>query len=407
MKLITFGKLNKKFLLLASIYIALNLFLNISSIFLQKLIDKENKILRNIPIMLIIIHGSLVVFVFFECWLRKTTSNRFREINNNENNLITSRYFDRTQKKANLKKFLVLVLIIILDYIYDAGIMYYQLKYEKHSELVFGEVSKFLDVFFLLCIFRCFHKILFYRHQYISLLLITIMGLGRFFIPLSYDDDYLKNMINNVDYLSFIFIIIFPFIDSIGIYFLQKYMIYNYYSPFYICFLIGLIFLVISIIFLFALNNHCGDFCQYLSYNDLKFPGIGEIFLLIFYSICYSFRHFMNLWIINSFTVFHLILIVTFGEVVNNIFELISDFDYRNLILIIIAYFFEILGVLFFIETIELNFCMMNVNIRKNIMFRAGNEVDSIYKLENEEESEETDHDLQEASDKIDTTVYE
>ena len=77
------------------------------------------------------------------------------------------------------------------------------------------------------------------------------------------------------------------------------------------------------------------------------------------------------------------------------------------MILIIIADFFEILGVLFFIETIELNFCMMNVNIRKNIMFRAGNEVDSIYKLENEEESEETDHDLQEASDKIDTTVYE
>ena len=115
----------------------------------------------------------------------------------------------------------------------------------------------------------------------------------------------------------------------------------------------------------------------------------------------------MNLWIINSFTVFHLILIVTFGEVVNNIFELISDFDYRNLILIIIVYFFEILGVLFFIETIELNFCMMNVNIRKNIMFRAGNEVDSIYKLENEEESEEADHDIQEDSDKNDTTVYE
>ena len=146
---------------------------------------------------------------------------------------------------------------------------------------------------------------------------------------------------------------------------------------------------------------------NYLSYENLESPSIGEVFLLIFYSICYSSMIFMKLWIIYSFSAFHLILIVTFGEVIIKIFKLISDFSYYNLILIIIAYLLEIFGVLVFIEAIELNFCGMNINLQKNIIFRAGSEVDNIYKIESEEGSENMDNNIIDDANENDNLVYE
>ena len=115
----------------------------------------------------------------------------------------------------------------------------------------------------------------------------------------------------------------------------------------------------------------------------------------------------MQMWTIYNFSPFHLILIVTFGEIINCIFKLISEYNNYNLILYVISYSFEILGVLVFIETIELNFCGLNKNLKKNIMFRAGNEIDSIYKIENEDDGEGIDDDIKEDENENDNTVYE
>ena len=187
---------------------------------------------------------------------------------------------------------------------------------------------------------------------------------------------------------------VFPFIDSVKIYFLQKYMIYNYYSPFYISLLIGFIYLFISSIMLiiFKYVGCSNDYyiCKYLSIDTINIPGVGQIFLLIGYSIFYSLEHFMNLLTINSFTAFHLVLIVTFGELINSFFKFYVNYSTFDLVNNLIAYPLEILGVWVFIETIELNFCGLNLNLKKNIMFRAGNEVKSIYKQEKESEDEET-----------------
>ena len=407
MKLVTFGKINKKFFLYALLYILIIFFLNSISYILIKQSNSENKIFKNQPIMLIIINSSLIFFIIFEFCLRKAKPNQEKEINSNDENFIDIKDYNKKEKRENLIKLIILVLMIVLDFIYEAGLMIYQITYERQSKFVFGEIFKFLDVLFLLFIFRCFHKILFYRHQYVSLFFIILMGLGLFFIPLLYDNNYINDFKNNINYLFFIFAIFCPLIDSITIYFLQKYMIYNYYSPFFICFLIGLIFSIISIIILFIFNNNCGDYCNYLSYENIESPSIGEVFLLIFYSICYSSMIFMKLWTIYSFSAFHLILIVTFGEVIIKIFKLISDFSYYNLILIIIAYLLEIFGVLVFIEAIELNFCGMNINLQKNIIFRAGSEVDNIYKIESEEGSENMDNNIIDDANENDNLVYE
>ena len=76
------------------------------------------------------------------------------------------------------------------------------------------------------------------------------------------------------------------------------------------------------------------------------------------------------------------------GELINTIFDQFSNFNATNLTITLITYCFEILGVLVFTEIIELNFCSLNVNLKKNIIFRAGNEIDEIYQIKNEDENE-------------------
>ena len=192
-------------------------------------------------------------------------------------------------------------------------------------------------------------------------------------------------------------------------------MIYHYYSPFFICILIGFIYLLISTIFIFVFNNiDCKpDICIYLSIEEMEVPNVGQIFLLVFYSIFYSSEHLMNLIIINNFTAFHLILVVTLGELINGLFNHIQNFKLFEFIINIIVSVFQIIGVLVFIEAIELNFCGLNRNLKKNIMFRAGNEVESIYNLQREigsgGQSEETDSSINDDSNLIidnNNTIY-
>ena len=145
----------------------------------------------------------------------------------------------------------------------------------------------------------------------------------------------------------------------------------------------------------------------------MEVPNVGQIFLLIGYSIFYSSEHLMNLITINSFTAFHLILVVTLGELINGLFDHIQNFKLFEFIINIVVSVFQIIGVLVFIEAIELNFCGLNRNLKKNIMFRAGNEVESIYNLQREigsgGQSEETDSSINDDSNLIidnNNTIY-
>ena len=365
--------------------------------------------------MIIIIHGSLILLIFLECWLRKAYPENPEEENediDNDNKIIY--IFNNPRKvKYNLNQLLILILIIVLDYIYDGGIMYYQKKNRKDSELVFGEIYKFIDVFFLFLVFRLFHKIYFYKHQYVALIIIIIMGFGKFIGKTLYDKDFRDIVKENFDFEIVILTIFFPLIDSIKIYFLQKYMIYNYYSPIIISILIGFIYLFISIIFIIIFFNYrCqAEICDYLCNEGMEAPNAGQIVLLFFYSIFYSLEHFMNLLTINNFTVFHSILVVTFGELINSFYDLVPNFLLVELITNIVIYFFEIIGVLVFIEAIELNFCGLNRNLTKNIMFRAGNEVDSIYNLQRELDLENEDESVYNVNEELnlndDNTVYQ
>ena len=345
MKLISLGNIDKIFLIYASIYIVVTIVLNIISIILQNNEDNIKNLLKNISVMIINIHGSLIFAIIFQCYLNKVISNRkpeniIKEEDNNNERIIY--IYNKPKKENDKKSFFLLILMIIFDYIYDGGLMFYQKNYVD-SELVFDEIFKFLDVLFLFAFFRIFHKIEFYRHQYISLFIILFMGLIKFLVTIFYDEELNKNIIKNFNVLSVFFMIFFSLLDSINIYFLQKFMLYNYYIPYYISFLIGVIYFFLSIIVIiifYFIDCKESEICQIIFNKDMELPNFGQIILLIFYSIFYSAQHFLKLLTINNCTVFHFILIETFGELINSFFKIYPIFRTFDLITNIIVYSF-------------------------------------------------------------------
>ena len=100
---------------------------------------------------------------------------------------------------------------------------------------------------------------------------------------------------------------------------------------------------------------------------------------------------------------------VVFGEIIIDIFNLTIKFDYIDLLIYIVTYTIEILGVLVFVEAIELNFCNLDVNLKKNIILRAGNEIDSLYNYQNESENESEEPEenlLEDLNDNQSNNVY-
>ena len=97
------------------------------------------------------------------------------------------------------------------------------------------------------------------------------MGLGKFFSRIYFDEGF-----SNLNFGIILSIIVFPLIDSIKMFVLQKYMIYHYYSPMIICILIGFIYLFISIILIVIFYNiSCEkEICNYLGNKGMEIPNV-------------------------------------------------------------------------------------------------------------------------------------
>ena len=135
----------------------------------------------------------------------------------------------------------------------------------------------------------------------------------------------------------------------------------------------------------------------------IPFICVKNSLLYIFFIFQYALEHYIKLLTFNDFTA------VVFGEIIIDIFNLTIKFDYIDLLIYIVTYTIEILGVLVFIEAIELNFCNLDVNLKKNIILRAGNEIDSLYNYQNESENESEEPEenlLEDLNDNQSNNVY-
>ena len=376
MKLISFGKINKKIFLLIFLYLISRSIFNSINLFFEKENDKsENLILQNIYNYSFLIFNIIPEYIIKKKLSIEGKKYNDKHENTNNNNEIVYLH-SNIDEKMSIKNYIYLIFILSLYYIIIVAINIC-LIYVKNFRLLFYELLIVMYFFYFYLIFRIFHKMHFYKHQCFSSLMIIFTDLIKFFIFI-----FLINEINfdfPNDLLSLIPLIIVPAIPALPFYLIKRYMRYYYLSPFFILFLMGLVFLIISTILLpIFLTIDCVEkmkpyFCE------IQKTSTKEIIINIFKGILFSVSEFFIFKTINDFTLFHILIIFSLETFIGDIVGLISNYNNIKLILSIITFSIKIFFISVFIEIIELNFCGFNFYLKKNITKRSKNEIFSIY----------------------------
>ena len=250
-----------------------------------------------------------------------------------------------------------------------------------------GEYYNALDIFYLYLISRIIHKTNFYRHHNLSVFILIVILLLNYFYKL-----YLIKKNGDIfdypsDLLCFIPLIIFPIFDSYQNYFSKYIMMHYYLSPFLFCFIMGVMYIFLSIILLLIfLNIDCGNSVICLSISEIQKISFSAVILYIFKSILSSLNFFFKLLVMNDFTLLHIIALFIFINLVAYIFDLIENFKYYTLIINIITFTIEIFFLFVLFEIIELNFCGLNHNLKMSIINRSRIEIDLLLDYPDEDE---------------------
>ena len=227
------------------------------------------------------------------------------------------------------------------------------------------------DILFISLFSNIILKIRIYKHQYISIIIIIILGFGLNIIQY-WKLDTEGNTLDAFEIsMKFIKEIFFSLITVISKYNMEK----NYCSPYEICIWDGVITLIFNMICLLIMNllgvtvfdiKYPDNFIEYFNNYD-----INDFFLsliMIFDSFIYNVLFFLTC---DYFSPFHIIISIIIEECYN--YFQIEEKMVLNilgiLILILITFMF-----LIFIEVIEINIFDISYNTKRNIEIRAKQE---------------------------------
>ena len=283
------------------------------------------------------------------------------------------------EKKCHCKKTTYDLFFIYLTYIIFFGVILYlnylkskdpndtkDYKISHYKGLCFEEA---LEIIFIVIVSKFLLKMKLYIHHYIGLLIFLVMSLII--------DIFFNLTIFKPDILFIFIYIIYLFLDSIYVTY-EKYMMDKLgYSPYNVIFYIGFIFLFSATVGVLILS-FTGDIFDDDNENNilsidgyLNKNGIKNVILHMIYLIC--FRFFIN--ILKILTVYYFTQIHNFTTyILIKIFDLIlisqKEYKYFSILLFI----FQFLGLLIFLEIIELNFWGLDKNTVKNIEARLSEE---------------------------------
>ena len=219
-----------------------------------------------------------------------------------------------------------------------------------------------VEIIFIVIISKFLLKTQLYIHHYIGLIILVIASLS---IDIPFNLSLFKPQI-----LFIVIYLLFIIVDANFITY-EKYMMDKlYYSPFIIVFSIGILFLSVSIfftIYILMVGNSLYDGKKYTlqSFSDY-FEEKGYKTTVIYMFYCSSFRFVLNILKILTiyyFTQNHIYTSYTFIKLVDLLIVKKTNYKYFSIILFIPQF----LGLLIFLEIIELNFCKLNKNTKINI----------------------------------------
>lgn len=270
----------------------------------------------------------------------------------------------------NKRKMLIRLFLISLSNLlgqYPLFIFYIIVNKIKNSNI---ESLMVFNMFFTFLFSKFVHKINYYRHHYLSFIIITIVMAFYGLIDIR---KCIKDWETNLIY--FILILIFcnasyAFENVIG----KKALIEDYLSCHSILIYIGifeifLLFLSSIPFFFIKVNNEIifNIFSRRLS----SFKRFCFIFLLMIADFAYKYF----LWIINdNFSPNHLTIILVFKGLAVKLYYLIFDTSEDSILIsifILIIYFVVFISTLINNEIIILNFCRLNENTKKNFYIKG------------------------------------
>ena len=297
------------------------------------------------------------------------------------------------EKKLHCKKTIFEVSIIYIIYIVFFGVIVYlnSLKSKDPDGTEDYKLSHYkglcteeaVEIVFIVIVSKFLLKMKLYIHHYIGLLIFLALSL----------------IIDNVCSLSIfkpeIFFIsmymIYLILDSIYITY-EKYMMDKLgYSPYNVVFFISFIFLfsaTLGIIVLSFTGSMFYDGEKYL-FEDMetyfKNNDYTEVILEIVYLI--FFRFFVN--VLKILTVYYFSQIHTFSiYILIKIFDLLLRKDSNYKYFSLLFFIFQFLGLLIFLEIIELNFWNLDKNTIRNIEARVSEEDKELLKDQEIEKDE-------------------
>ena len=366
MRLINFGKVDKKFLI--PIFGGITIF---TYKYIYSLLPK-NKILSKNPFIANILFSIGMIFAFIPYFILKFRSKK------SSNNIDLNKSLEQQKSKLNIeliyeedspenmtsKKYLYILIGSLFDYFQTLllNIFCYNCVYNLWIfDIIFISIFSFLML-----------KKKLYKHQYISMIIIIILGFGLNIIEyFKFGQD--ENKINLFEiFLKLLSEISMSIIVVISKYNMEK----TYCSPYEICIWEGFFGLILHIITLVIINN-IGATIADIKYPENFFEYFDNYdiydFILCIVVIIVAFVYNVSIFLIcDYFTPFH-ILITSIIKECHTYIQKDNNLTLNILgivILILIAFMF-----LIFIEIIELNVFNISYNTKKNIDIRAKSEI--------------------------------
>ena len=363
MKFINFGKIDRKILIPIFGGIAMLIYQYIFEFFPKNEIISQNPFLLNIYFSIGMIFALIPYLIF---------KNRNKQVNNtydnsnlkkNESKLNIDLIYDESSNTIKTNKYRYIILSSICDFIQTLLYNLFTIKCVYNTW--------FFDITFISLFAYLFLKMKLYKHQYISMIIIIIFGLGLNIIEYFKFDGEEKKIDFFETIMKLISEIFFSLVVVISKYNMEK----NYCSPYEICVWEGAITLFLHIICL-VVTNLIGPTIFDIKYPDNFFEYFGNYdiydfiicLIVIIISIIYNILFFLTC---DYFSPFH-ILITSIIEECYNYFQINEDLTLNILgitTLILIGFTF-----LIFIEIIELNICNISFYTKNNIVKRSKEE---------------------------------
>ena len=323
--------------------------------------SEDSELFNHLIIQNILIQFSYIFTIIPFLIFKYRTNNKYIKNNYLE---------DITQKKITKGKWLYIFLYNFIDII-QSIIFLYLIELKSNFWI--------LDICFICIFYYLIFKIKLYKHHYLSLILIIILGIILDFICENLQDDITKNF--GFVLLRLLREILYSSSDVLVKYLFEK----KFCSIYEISLsngILGLLFLIILSIF----DHYFFKYDDFSKYFD-KF-NIKELLVMIILMITQLGLYLCILIIIKANTPCHVFIIFVFGQLAYYV-----DFS-KNSILFMVFLLLILFMSLIFNEIIEINCFGLAKNTKKNIIKRARMDTEDLLILDNnliKEEEEDLD----------------